>query len=270
MTIALNSSRFHFSRISLPEEFGGIQVATLAFLKDHPEHDARKIIDCACSKCGAPIQAIALFASLTACDPCREKWEGEQRENKAVELWKKTCPPMFEETDVNHAGFPRAQFNLLLDYIGTESLIFLGDTGTGKTRLAMLLLRRCLFQRQAYIGVLWPEKLKTARSTRDYSAMVDEWAIFDLLLLDDSLLAGAQDERMAEFLKDLIDVRSRHKRPFILTTQIGGNEVKDQAAKFGGITAADLKRIEALNRRITETARMIPFLKKTAGDASAF
>jgi DNA replication protein DnaC len=268
--IPLQSSPLHFSRISLPEEFGGIQMSTLSFLKDHPEHEAMQLVDCVCSKCGAPIQAIALFASLTACDPCREKWEREQRENVAIEHWRKICPPSFEDTDVTHAGFPRAQFDLLADYLGTESLIFLGETGTGKTRLAMLMLRRCLFQRKAYVGVLWPEELKASKWTKDHLGMIQKWAIFDLLLFDDSLLTGAQDERIAEFLKDLLEVRARSKKPFILTTQIGGDEVKDQAAKFGDITAADLKRIEALNRRITETARMIPFLKKTAGDASAF
>lgn len=254
-----------FARLDLPQEFGGISISTLAYLHHHPEHAAMQLIDTTCRKCGKPIQATAIFAGVTACEECHAAYLKAERESGVIEYWRKTCPPLFDETDVNHVGFPRAQYDLLKDYQGAENLIFLGDTGTGKTRLAILTLRRCLFARRTYVGILWPEKLKSVKWARDRLEMVEEWGRFDLLLLDDSLLTGAQDERIADFLKDLIDYRDRYKRHFILTTQVGGAEVEQQAAKFGDdITPADRKRIEALMRRIREGARMIPFPRKAA------
>jgi hypothetical protein len=63
---------------------------------------------------------------------------------------------------------------------------------------------------------------------------------------------------------EVTNVDLRFNRRFILTTQVGGDDVVEQAKKFGDdITAADKKRIEALNRRIREGARVIPFPRKS-------
>jgi DNA replication protein DnaC len=250
-------------QVELPQEFGGVTLATLGWLKHHPEHPAMQTVPATCSKCGKPIEATAIFRNVTACDECRAAYLKADREATVIEYWRKICPPAFEETNVNHANFPGAQYDLLKDYNGTENLIFHGDTGTGKTRLAMMTLRRLLFGRKCYVGILWPEKLKSVKWAHDRFEMVEDWGRFELLLLDDSLLTGAQDERIADFLKDLIDYRDRYKRRFILTTQVGGEDVAEQLKKYGDdVTAADRKRIEALNRRIREGARVIPFPRK--------
>lgn len=250
----------HFSRLDLPADMiGGLSVNTLAWLKEHPEDPSLRVVDVACSKCKKIIQAPAIFTGSVACDDCRAEYQKKELEDRFGRYWHRICPPSFEETDIHHAGFPKTQFEMTKDYQGKESLIFLGDTGAGKTRLAVLLLRRCLYQFQLYVGILWPEQLKAVRHTHDRLEMIEQWGSFDVLLMDDSLLTGAQDERIADFLKDLVDYRARFKRVFILTSQVGGKEFAQQAEKFGELTPADVKRIEALTRRIKEGARVIPF-----------
>ncbi len=253
---------------------------SLATFKD--DKSAFEPIAGACSKCQTPLMVPRLFAAACACDPCRAAAIKTEQEAKHAEFWAQEhlCPrdSLFQETSPTHPDFPKAQFEMTKGYSGTESLLFFGVTGKGKTRLAMMLLRRCLFEHNLFVGILWPEDLKTAKGNRDRRQAVSWWGRHQVLLMDDSLMTGAQDENTADFLRDLLDYRMRHKRHQIITSQIGGQSYKEQMRKWesagrGSVTTADEQRVEALLRRINQLCRVIPFLdheSPVAGTAGHF
>lgn len=249
------------------EEFGGVNMRQLAHLHQHPDHPLAVEISAPCAQgCGTTIRAMRFFAGLTACDPCREKAEKEEKLKRARTYWEAICPTDFRDTDRAHPNFPRAQYAALAAFDGGESLFFLGPTRKGKTRLALLLLKRCLVRYNQHVGILWPEELKQVRASNvNRLEWVQKWGRYDLLLWDDSLLTGAQDERITDALKDLLDYRMRWKRANIFTSQIGGAEYSAQADKFANVTSADLKRVAALLARLREVCRVVIFV----GDAPA-
>lgn len=242
-------------------DVGGVSMRQLAYLHQHPEHPLASKVTAQCSqKCGETFEVMRLFAGITACDPCRAKVLRDDNLRKAKAFWEKLCPPIFRETDKTHAGFPRAQYEATRGFCGEESLFLFGPTRTGKTRLAVWLLKRCMVSFGKSINILWPTDLKTVRAANvNRTEWIAKWGSCDVLLWDDSLLTGAQDERITDALKDLLDHRMNWKRHNIFTSQIGGAEYKSQADKFDNVTAADLKRVEAFLRRLREVCRVISF-----------
>lgn len=256
--------------------FADISVAGLAALYIPPAnrgtqapHEAMRLVDFQCSQgCGTILNGPRFFSSITACDSCRAKALKEDAISKARVYWEAICPPAFRETKLEHAGFPRPQYDATRQWYGDESLFLYGPTGSGKTRLAMWLLKRALVERNKHVGVLWPYMLKAVKSERETIQWVQRWGKYDVLLLDDPL-QGAADGRVTEALKDLLAYRQDHKRPNVITSQIGGDDYADQAAKFGKETKADKEVIEALLRRLRETCRVIGFAGQSAQAAPA-
>lgn len=239
----------------------GCSIQTLAHLHQHRDAEAMQEIDFFCSQgCGTLLRGPRFFAALTACDPCRAKAEKADRLDKAKAYWEAICPPAFRETSKDHAGFPKAQYNATKDWLGSESLFFFGPSGVGKSRLGMWLLKRCLVRLNMHVAVLWPYDLKAVKNERDVKTWVQKWGKYDLLLLDDPL-QGAADARVTDALKDLIGYRMDWKRPNIVTSQIGGDDYAEQAAKFGKETKADKEVIAALLRRLRETCKVVSFAK---------
>lgn len=261
------------------DDIGGMSMRQLAHLRQHPAHPLAQLIETTCSRgCGEKFQCMRLFAGVTACDACREKHDKEERMRRAKDYWETVCPPALRDTDTQHAAFPRAQYEATAKFDGSSSLFLFGPTRRGKTRLALLLLKRCLVRYNLHVGVMWPEDLKAVRASNvNRKEWVMQWGRFEVLLWDDSLLTGAQDERITDALKDLLDFRLRHHAPGeqrfrsnIFTSQIGGAEYTAQADKFENVTAADLKRVEALISRLREACEVVSFaeVKPKEGEES--
>jgi DNA replication protein DnaC len=258
------SAASHVANASLGDTVGRLSMAELAYLHNHPEHEARKLVKTACSQgCGETFEAMALFAGITCCDACRAKADKADAMERAKKHWESICPPAFRDTDRAHPDFPKAQWDDLKGWNGDESLFLFGDSRAGKTRLAMLLLKRAMLRNQ-FVGVLWPEQLKAMKWSRETLEKIQHYGRYDVLLLDDALLTGAADESTASFLKDLLDYMMRYKKHVIVTSQIGGAEYEEHSDKFGNATKADKKRAEALVARLRESCRVIPFVKPVA------
>lgn len=267
----------HMREASCGPELGNLTISQLAYLHNHPEHPMRQEVDQDCNgrpnpknpneRIPCPTKArfkcMAYFAEVTACDDCRNAAIHAGNMDKAKGYWESICPLNYRDTDKKHEKFPTGIFNTLSDYKGEESLFLYGASGSGKSRSAMLLLKRCLLANK-HVGCLWPEELKhAAHSFNDRLKYLRQYARYDVLLLDDSLLTGAQDEKMASFLQDLIDLLMRNKNHFIITSQIGGDDYKAQANKSDKTTKVDHDRIDALLRRIREVCRVVPFTQAT-------
>jgi len=239
---------------------GGVSIIGLAQLVN-PDHPANEMVDTECSqRCGRRFMCRKFFAPLTACDECRAKHAKDDALERAKVYWESICPAAFRDTDKNHKDFPKAQYEATREYKGKESLLLFGPSRSGKTRLAMVLLKRCLVRYGLHVGVLWPERLKSVKGMRDTLEFVEKWAKYDVLLLDDALLSGAHDERVTDCLKDTLDTRMRHNRHHIITSQIGSEDYEEAGNKFGNATKADSERIKALLARVRETSRVVPFV----------
>lgn len=278
----------HIGRCHLPRELGEITINGLAELID-PNHPANEVIEIDCPgmpneggrvacPSNAKLRIGRFFATLTACDGCRATVERADLLQRAKAYWESVCPESFRDTDRAHPDFPRAQYEQTKGYVGETSLLLLGETRTGKTRLGMWLLKRCLIRRNLHVGVMWEEDLAHTKKAFDRLDLIKKWGRYDLLLLDDCLLTGAQDEAITSFLKSLLDYRQRHKRHVIITSQVTSADYHEQLSKYDAngkaqTTAADTKRVAALLRRINEMCGVpIPFTAATpvVAEAGAF
>ncbi len=203
-------------------------------------------------------KVMRVFSTSTACDACREAYLDDMRTAGCRSFWEAACPAGIRATDTKHEGFPANVFKSLLPYTGAESLFLYGPTRSGKTRTAAMLMKRALLAGRD-IGFMWAEELKDAALSRDRLKLLRSYAARDVLMMDDAVLTGAQDEKVSSFLKDLIDMLIRNEHQFIITSQIGGEDYAEQADKFGNLTKADRERIAALWGRIREKCRVVPF-----------
>jgi DNA replication protein DnaC len=253
-----------FAELNVEPVMGGVSIVSLAELHQQPDHPANKVVEFECSQgCGTMLRGRYFFSPITACDACREKYEAREKLDRAKTYWDAICPEQFRETEKAHPGFPRAQYEATRAWSGGESLCFLGATGKGKTRLGMVLLKRCLVKHNLHVGVMWPEQLRSVKSNPKTLDWVVSWGRFDVLLIDDPLLVGAADSRITESFKDLLDYRLRHKRVNIVTSQIDGTDYEQAAGKFGNGTKADKEVIAALLRRLREQCRVVSFADVT-------
>ena len=193
--------------------------------------------------------------------------EDEAAKGRAKKHWEKVCPKGFRDTDKAHAGFPKLQLAQLKDWIGEESLFLYGPTGMGKTRLALLMIRRAMMKNK-WVGVLWPEKLRSLTQGFDNTTF-DHYAAYDVLLMDDPLLTACRESKLVDAVKMLVDVRMREKRPTIFTSQIGTEEELSDGKEFKEAKAADMERIKATLRRIKDSCKVITFAKAVPADGEA-
>ncbi len=248
----------HISALSCGSDLADLTISELAHLHRHPEHPMREKVESTCSQgCGTTFQCERWVSQITACDACRSKSDEEDAMARAKKHWEKICPKGFRDTDKTHAGFPKAQLAQLKDWTGTKSLFFYGPTGQGKTRLALLMLKRAMMKNH-WVGVLWPDKLNSLTQGFDTSTF-DKYAAYDVLLMDDPLISAGRQSKLVDTLKNLIDVRMREQRATIITSQIGTEQEMADAKEFGEAKAADLERIKAIVRRLREDCLVISF-----------
>ena len=238
---------------------GGISLNGLALINSRPDLPTAQMVEATCSKCGAPVgKVMRIFSCSVACDRCVQEWQEKQATDRIKVIWSTLCPPAYRDTKTDHPGFPIDAWHSLTGWDGGKSLLLYGLTRTGKTRTAFMLLRRALARGMSCV-VLWPEDIKELGAARDGGAgRLRTLANFDVILLDDSLLAASGEDRSVETLKQLIDLLLRHNRVFILTSQIGGSDMQAEASKYGGPSGTAVKRIQALAERIREVAQIVP------------
>lgn len=235
----------------------GCSMKKLVKLLSSPE--ANEIVDTKCNHCGKPLRCMRVIQNVVACDACREKNDHDNRMRKCADYWEHVCPEGFRNTDDKYPGFPAAAYRDALTKIKADdwkkSVFLFGPTGSGKTRVAFLILKQTLVQTGKSVGVLWPEEIAGLKTHFD-SSKFDRFAKYEALLFDDSLLTACREPKLLDTIKQLVDVRMRHNRVNIFTSQIAADGVK-QGKDFGKADSTDLERIEALFRRISDTSIVV-------------
>lgn len=253
----------HISHLSCGNDLADLTIGNLADLHRRPEQPMRELVDAVCSQgCGAQFQCERWVSQITACDECCAKAREADAMARAKKHWEKICPKGFRDTDKQHAGFPKVQLAQLADWKADKSLFLYGPTGQGKTRLALLMLKRAMMQNH-WVDVLWPDKLKSLTQGFD-SATFDRYAAFDVLLIDDPFLTAGRESKLVDVLKNLFDVRMRESRTTIFTSQIGTEDEIASAKEFGDAKDADVERIKAIVRRLREDCQVISFATAVA------
>ena len=107
-----------------------------------------------------------------------------------------------------------------------RGLWFMGDVGTGKTTLAMLVSKEALQQGYSVAIYSVPRLLAAIRDSydasqgeRSYTAFFDQLVSVDLLHLDD-LGAEKQTEWVLEQLYSLVNERYEEERSIVVTTNL--------------------------------------------------
>lgn len=233
---------------------------------------SQELVDAECNHCKATLTCERIKSPFIACDSCIEKHLEAEKDGRQKKYWEHVCPERFRSTDQTFKDWPAAIWRTVRTEQNANpkrSFFLYGPTGTCKTRMGMLLLKYAL-RDDRRVGVLWPEKLRTLSQGFDNSAF-DRYAEYDVLLLDDVLLTAVRESKLMDALKQLIDVRMRHERPFIITSQIGSEDDLKDGKEFGDAKAADVERIKALLRRLREDCLVVPFAQpKPAEGVQAF
>jgi DNA replication protein DnaC len=209
------------------------------------------------ARCETVVECTRIVAPFVACDACRSRIAKEDLAAIYQKTWERICPERFRKTDTTHADFPRAIYADLKKGDPKQSLFLFGPTGSSKTRVGMLMLKRALL-RGRRVGVLWPEQIHLLTKGYD-NAMFDRYADYDDLLLDDSFLTACRESKLLDTVKLLLDVRMRHERVTIFTSQIGTEEEIASAKEYGEAKTADLERIKAIIRRLRESCVIVSF-----------
>lgn len=137
--------------------------------------------------------------------------------------------------------FPPAITRQVLKYVRTiddqlasgKGIWFTGDTGTGKTTLAMLVSREALRAGQTVAIYSVPRLLAEIRSTFDaasdssYEQLFRKLTAVDLLHLDD-LGAEQQTEWVLEQLYAIVNERYEDGKALVVTTNLEETQLKDQ------------------------------------------
>ena len=248
--------------LGLPDSMGGCSVSNLATALRSPE--ANEIVEVDCRRCGTKLKCTRFISNFVSCDDCIEKWIENDKMEKLADLWKSICPERFVNTNIDHAEFPKGVYlaakKTFLASECSQSMFLIGKTGSAKTRVGLLLLKRSLLAGKS-ISVLWPENLPKL-STSYNSDTFDRFASYQVLLVDDALMTACRDAKQTEHLKQLIDVRMRHMKTTIFTSQVGQEAFKD-GKQYGELDSADLERVDAIMRRLREECQIVNFAEPT-------
>jgi DNA replication protein DnaC len=160
---------------------------------------------------------------------------------------------MAQQAETREAvGRTRAFIGKLDSNLGKgQGLWLFGDTGTGKTTLAMLVSKAALESGHSVAIYSLPKLLARIRRTYDaepggdsYAAFFERLTAVDLLHVDD-FGAEKRSDWVLEQLYSLVNERYEDERSIMLTTNLTVDKLEDQ---IGGRTVS----------RLTETCEQVP------------
>lgn len=185
-----------------------------------------------------------------------EEMERKQAAREKLERYKRQAPARFwdesidtykAETEAQEKALSAAQeFIKAVDCGAFCSLIFIGTVGTGKTHLALSVIRECggLYRLSSNIV----EELRRAKSftaKESEAEILENYGNARLLVIDEigRGVAAAEEQYM---LYQIINERYNRRKPTVLIS----NQNKKEFLNYVGIAAAD---------RLTESAQVVEF-----------
>lgn len=217
-------------------------------------------------QCGEKFMASAMdiggkrMLSSPCCPTCaaralarRQEEEAQQRKRQAVEWadkretqWARICPIEFRlaeefdgHTDLTILDARSPSWRRILDWPFSErGLLILGPTGTGKTRALWRLLRREWDNGRKFTMMTagdFDRACRDAGGNFTLSAWFNRLANVPLLAIDDLGKAAWTEATAAQF-HELVDTRTRHGRPLIVTTNETGQLLQERMPERFGVS----------------------------------
>ena len=206
----------------------------------------------------------ALLNKLSTIEPRSEaevlERERELRDERLFIHYKQEAPERFfkesldtYKTDDDEKRNALAKARLFVQAVkcgGFQTLIFLGNVGTGKTHLACGVIRECggLYRLASSIV----EELRRAKSfnaDKTEAKILDAYGKTDLLIIDE-IGRGAVAAEEQYMLYQIINERYNRRKPTVLIS----NQTKKEFLQYIGIAAAD---------RLTESAQVVELTGKS-------
>jgi len=206
------------------------------------------------------------FAKVCVHEQCAKDAEFKRKQaraeiilSKRMETLETIIPPLYQDTNPEDPRLQKPWHKEALAWVyGPKGLVLYGGTGTGKSRVAFLLLKREHLIGRACAAYSHVEFVSEAtRASRDFRSgemWIGMVKSLDLLVLDDlgkmRLTTATGDASAASgILFDLLDNRIKNKMPTIITTNNVGEKFESEWGDHG----------KALVRRFREFCQNIQF-----------
>lgn len=211
------------------------------------------LITFACSACGAEAERKA--SGVLYCAGERRTYECGECEFKRREIrFLSQCPPLYQASD--ESRLPRAQMAEAMRWeYNPRGVVFMGDTGKGKSRIAWRMLKRILCEDKQERGFMWFDCIAFGHDIarhyhlEDAETWLDKVAAIPLLFFDD-LGKLKLTERAETELFGVIERRCAAQLPIIATTNDTGDSLAARMTENRG---------PALIRRLREFCDIITF-----------
>jgi DNA replication protein DnaC len=194
----------------------------------------------------------------TVCQNCSAPVLSQPSSAARTSEWQRLCPPLYLR-DLPPGLMARSWVAGVLSWqYGPQGLLIVGDTGTGKTWVMWWLLRRLLEERYSVAtldAVTYRSGLTSAARQGDAADYARRLVLVDVLYWDDfgqTHLSGAA----SEMLLHVVEQRTSHGRPLLLTSQYSGCALESQFERQEMGTA--------VRRRINDFCRIVKTCREPA------
>ncbi len=209
-----------------------------------------------CPGCSQPAQQVT-FAGKTffRCDPCADAEEQKrhkaERVARCVVVWDDLCP-----IDFRNALDPLRLHQMLVPAIGlsgTEGVALIGESGSGKTRVAWFLLRRAAVAGHSIFAITHGAYRQASSLRHDHDRMVADGARETMsrahnaqILLIDDIGKGSRTETADEAFFELLNARRDNNLCTHWTANAGSKWLKSRFGPDKG--PAILQRLRDLTK----------------------
>lgn len=186
------------------------------------------------------------------CPDCNHKRLLKERGLILAEQWQQMCPPLYKLTDPKKLQ-PEKLAQILNWVYGPKGLVLHGTTGTGKTRIATLLMKQ-LFMAGRSVAMFYGMDFAHLCAKKFGEFQGEDWidsvARKDVVFFDD-LGKFPLTERIESELFGLIECRLLNLKPVIITTNFVGEALESKMTADRG---------EPLVRRLREFCESVAFV----------
>ena len=208
-----------------------------------------KIIQCKCPICGKEYKAKIVTKHPAdkilemVCKDCEEITKKDTKDKVRIGKWKEVTPKNYQNTDPSalpdHKAFEAA---ITWEY-GSNGLILVGPTGTGKSRTAYLLLQRLMldgYDVMPFKPLEFGHECIKRFTSDTWVHWIEYLYTVDVLFFDDFAKEPLTD-RVESELFGVIEHRTANKLPIIATMNYTGAAIEDIADHRGPMIVRRLR-----------------------------